>query len=287
MMKLSYILAQLCTKKWLSKIIILVMIAYIFVLAFAIFIKGDPKVITFWNIENGQFIEQPKEAHNDLGKKYWQIYYDIFPQDIIDKYIVSFALISDGPDGDLATVFLKNEKLNKDWVISIDPIDNDLTNYDSQYIDSYLETFVHEFAHIISLNYDQVNPQENTNYKGYVNEEGYARKNSYIDLFFNSFWNGKIWHDWDTAYNYASDEERSLAIEELYHNNINNFVTEYAAENPEEDFAESFMYFILKDKPLGYITKEQKILFFYQFPEFIQYRNHIRKQIRIYKQSLR
>lgn len=255
-------------------------------LCYFLFYQNDQKVIAFWDIQDGQFIDKNSEPENDLGKSYWEIYYDIFPQEVVNRYIVSFALISDGIDGDLATVFLKDEKSNKDWVISIDPADTDLTNHNPEYIDSYLETFVHEFAHIISLNYDQVNPIENVDYKGYVNEEGYARKNSYIDLFFNRFWQGKIWQDWDTAYNFASEDERSLAIEELYHNNINNFVTEYAAENPEEDFAETFMFFILKDKPLGYVTKEQKILFFYQFPEFVRYRNHIRKQMTAYKQSL-
>lgn len=285
-MKYPHFIRRFCTKKQLSQIVIFIMIAYIFGLALSFFIRDNPRILAFWDIENGQFIEKSKEKKNDLGKSYWQIYYDIFPQDVIRRYIVSFALISDGPNGDLATVFLKDEKSNKDWVISIDPADTDLTNHNKEYINSYLETFVHEFAHIISLNYDQVNPVENPDYKGYVNAEGYARKGSYIDLFFNRFWGGKIWQDWDTAYNYASDEERSLAIEELFHNNINNFVTEYAAENPEEDFAESFMYFVLKEQPLGYTTKEQKILFFYQFPEFVRYRNHIRKQITTYKQSL-
>lgn len=285
-MKFKNIIARHAAKKQIEKIVTLMVIIAIFGLAIFFFTKKDINIIAFWDIENGQFIDKPNEAKNDLGKEYWTIYYNIFPQDIIDRYIVSFALMSDGIDGDLATVFLKDEKSNKDWVISIDPADTDLNNHNEEYIDSYLDTFVHEFAHIISLNYNQVNPVENSNYKGYVNEEGYARKNSYIDLFFTRFWQGKIWQDWDTAYNYASDEERSLAIEELYHNNINNFVTGYAAENPEEDFAETFMFFVLKDKPLGYDTKEQKILFFYQFPEFVRYRNHIRKQITAYKQSL-
>ncbi|MFV0321374.1 MAG: hypothetical protein ACK5LE_03215 [Alphaproteobacteria bacterium] len=287
MMKLNNIINRYSVKKQIEKIATLMVIIGIFGLAIFFFTKKNLDVIAFWDIKDGQFIEKPNEPKNDLGKQYWGIYYDIFPQDVIDRYIVSFALISDGIDGDLATVFLKDEKTNKDWVISIDPADTDLNNHNAQYIDSYLETFVHEFAHIISLNYDQVSPTENANYKGYANEEGFARKNSYIDLFFMGFWQGKIWQDWDTAYNYASEEERSLAIEELYHNNINNFVTGYAAENPEEDFAETFMFFILKDKPLGYVTKEQKILFFYQFPEFVRYRNHIREQIATYKQSIK
>lgn len=191
-MKLHNIISRYRTKKWAEKIATIGVIIAIFGFAIFFFTKNDQKVIAFWDIQDGQFIDKNSEPENDLGKSYWEIYYDIFPQEVVNRYIVSFALISDGIDGDLATVFLKDEKSNKDWVISIDPADTDLTNHNPEYIDSYLETFVHEFAHIISLNYDQVNPIENVDYKGYVNEEGYARKNSYIDLFFNRFWQGKL-----------------------------------------------------------------------------------------------
>jgi hypothetical protein len=60
-------------------------------------------------------------------------------------------------------------------------------------------------------------------------------------------------------------------------------VTEYAASNPDEDFAESFTVFVLKEKPtkptVNFIHKDQKILFFYDFPELVEMRDFIRSNL--------
>ena len=60
-------------------------------------------------------------------------------------------------------------------------------------------------------------------------------------------------------------------------------MTEYAATNPSEDFAESFMVFVLKEKPAkstaDFIHKDQKILFFYDFPELVEIRDFIRNNL--------
>lgn len=273
-------------KKYFKHLLMITIFITSAALSFWYFKKDDSKVIGIWNIENGQLIENNKNMDNMLARQYWDVFYSLFPKHIINQYVVYFSLMTDGLDGDLGSVFQKDKELKK-WGIDIDIADMDLTNIDEAYVDDYIHTFIHEFGHIISLNHDQVNPIENKNYKGYVNDEGYARKNSYIDLFFNEFWKDQIWKEWDTAYNHDTTEDRSLAIEALYHNNINSFITEYASENPEEDFAESFVFFVMNDKPKGEVIKEEKILFFYQFPELIEYRLYIREQISTYKQGLR
>ena len=56
-------------------------------------------------------------------------------------------------------------------------------------------------------------------------------------------------------------------------------MTEYAATNPSEDFAESFMVFVLKEKPTKSTIADQKILFFYDFPELVEMRDFIRSNL--------
>jgi hypothetical protein len=60
-------------------------------------------------------------------------------------------------------------------------------------------------------------------------------------------------------------------------------VTEYAASNPSEDLAESFTAFVLQEKPtkstVGFIHSDQKILFFYDFPELVEIRDFIRSNL--------
>ena len=56
-------------------------------------------------------------------------------------------------------------------------------------------------------------------------------------------------------------------------------MTEYAASNPDEDFAESFVAFVLKEKPTKSTTVDQKIRFFYDFPELVEMRDFIRSNL--------
>jgi len=45
--------------------------------------------------------------------------------------------------------------------------------------------------------------------------------------------------------------------------------------HPAEDIAESFTYFVFTPKPTGNSIKEQKIAFFYEYPELVKLRSDI------------
>ena len=84
-------------------------------------------------------------------------------------------------------------------------------------------------------------------------EEGCLRNNSYFLAFHDAFWsNGSA--------GYAPEY----------------FVTEYAAADAAEDIAESFAVFVLNPKPVGDTVREQKVRFFYQYPELTEIRNEMR-----------
>ena len=101
---------------------------------------------------------------------------------------------------------------------------------------------------------------------------------SYLNLFFQKFWTG-IYSDFKWFYEF-DDYDKFLDHNALiYQKHKNQFVTEYAASNPDEDFAESFMEFVLKEKPTKSTIADQKIRFFYDFPELIEMRDFIRSNL--------
>lgn len=56
----------------------------------------------------------------------------------------------------------------------------------------------------------------------------------------------------------------------------NEFVSEYAATNIGEDLAETWAYFVLRAKPTGNAVKDQKVRYFYDFPELVTMRDRLR-----------
>lgn len=125
-------------------------------------------------------------------------------------------------------------------------------------------TFLHEYAHIVTNDESQVDHDKS---KGrceklkryYVNvktSKGCARDGSYITAFVEKFWDKSADKDGD------------------------NFVTQYAAKHPLEDIAESFTNFILEQKPTDTTRiRDEKIAFFYSYPELVALRNQIRSRI--------
>ncbi len=78
---------------------------------------------------------------------------------------------------------------------------------------------------------------------------------------------------------YSSELESDEAMNQFYEKNKSKFITEYAMTNPEEDIAESFMRFIVDEKPKGDTMAEEKIRFFYQFDELVELRKEMREKL--------
>ncbi|MCG8577593.1 MAG: hypothetical protein MI810_22120 [Flavobacteriales bacterium] len=243
-----------------------------------------------WKIKHGAFDQAPQNSLDTLAEQYWDVFYTIFPHEKIDKYIVSLRLITDGVNGDLGGLNQLDASLKR-WELDIDTADMNLNSRDSLHINEYLFTLVHEFGHLISLNIEQMKPTNDryqNDKKGYLTSEGYARKGGYLDAFVKEFWTGKLMEDWTRVDELYNTNEWVDSIYQFYLNYPDNFVTDYAAENPEEDLAESWSFFIFKFK--GRVStetiKDRKMSFFYQYPELVAYRKHIRTNIHIYTHKL-
>lgn len=233
-----------------------------------------------WSINNGKLV--PKI--NPLDTKahaYWAHIQDILPNSLLDKYIVSFKLFSDGADEDLGGL-APLDRFNQTWEMDIDTTDFNLKNLDSLHILQYTHTIIHEFGHLLTLNPTQVtitNDKWQDDSLGYLTQEGYANKDGYLGLFVKTFWKEQLLDEWDNIQRTKIESIKVNRLYDFYLNHQSEFVSDYAAESPEEDIAESWTYFILAEKPKGTEIRHQKVLFFYDFVELTDYRKEIREKL--------
>ena len=199
--------------------------------------------------------------------------------------LAEYSVVTDGEGNILASVAqtLYDPAL---WSLEIDIRDSD-DKLNLTY------TLIHEYAHLLTLGPDQVtpseavfnNPDDDDIYHDEVSAcpdyfpgEGCSRSNSYINVFFNTFW-ADIHEEWQDINLIEDDNAYYEALDDFYYKYEERFVTNYAATNPEEDIAEAFTFFVLSPRPSGETMAEKKILFFYDYPELVGLRDEITKGI--------
>ena len=263
----------------------LIIISFFVMFSFFNYSSNDEN-IGAWNISNGRFIKNYTK-NDDLAALHWKTFYDIFPKPIVKKYIKKLVLISDGLDEKTGALGALNERNDK-WQLVIDTIDVNFRTKNKKRLRESVYTLVHEFGHLLTLNSTQIRPTNKISQEEgepYLTIEGESYKNSYLNKFVSLFWKGKLLEKWDVI------KERHCFTEEscveklfgLYRENFSDFVTNYAAESPEEDIVESWTFFVLKKKIKHPKTiAQKKINFFYQFPELVEYRRQIRVNTRLY-----
>jgi hypothetical protein len=159
-------------------------------------------------------------------------------------------------------------------------------------------TTIHEYGHIVTSDTDQIDvdselinsfTDENFDelfqikselcYPNILVSDGCAKSTSYVNLFYQKFWIDII-SQWDEIQYIEDDEEFYEQSDIFYEKYENRFLTVYASTNIDEDIAESWTAFVLRDKPIDAVDmSEQKILFFHDFPELIDLREHIRNEL--------
>jgi len=122
------------------------------------------------------------------------------------------------------------------------------------------ELMVHEFAHIFSL--DQAFRERATarDCHPYFTDTLCYGSDSYLGQFIDTFWSNQMLDDLQSA-----QSESRFDQADFYDRYESQFVSEYAATDPAEDFAESFTQYVYGEMaPRGSIA-DQKIEFFDQF----------------------
>lgn len=220
------------------------------------------------------------EAHVDI----WDMFKYIIPEK--EREMLSgFTIFTDGNEELLAQVEPYDEDVHS-WILGVDVMDAD---------ESFIlkTTLLHEYAHLLTLRKDQMDMNEDVLFAYeddpihgtalaacdyyFVEWMGCTKENSYLHQFYLEFWTDIIddWNDRDIV----NDEEEADFFYEDYEDQ---FVTGYAVTSPDEDIAEVWPYFILFPHPEGEELWEQKILFFYQYPEQVKLRAEVLSRLLSY-----
>jgi len=243
--------------------------------------------IALFDVKDGKInlsqdsIRKESEIGRDNIKKYQKIWGEIVkivPKEFINK-ISKFEVNTDGIDNVLAYVKPENMDLSK-WRIAVDL--KDAYDEDENYLKEFKETLVHELAHLITLNKDQMKDLKSEMSTTYTVEEGTLKNNSYLNIFYNKFWTDRIKEHTKLLSDVQYDEmEKQDKLLDFYEKYKDEFVSDYSATNPPEDIAESFRCFVIEDKPKNDSIRNKKVLFFYDFNEFVEYRNQIRSALNL------
>jgi hypothetical protein len=210
----------------------------------------------------------------------WTYFTSLIPEEE-RSFITEYNITTDGADNTLAA-FTQTQNDPNNWSLEVDILDIKDTR-------SLTFTLVHEFGHLLTLNADQVppslevfnNPDDQSVLESevaacpqYFPGEGCSTSSSYINAWYNRFWLD-IHDEWSTINNETDEDTRSQQLDDFYSKYQDQFVTSYAVTTPEEDIAESWAFFVLSPKPQGDSIADQKILFFYEYPELVQLRETI------------
>jgi hypothetical protein len=274
-------------------------------------VDGD----TISNPQNHKVPDELKKfvGNEEKNKEIWELFTNIIPFEI-RKYVKQYQVSTDGMFGAGATVD-RIKRSPTDWIINIDIqdayIDNKLN------LKLLTATLIHELGHILTLNTTQIDFEAflyfNRDKAGdeiyderladskdecspnYFPMEGCTKADSYFNLFYQDFWADSFEEHQEYINDFIAEalienpdlsnedfaEVQGAAVDDVFIENSDDFVSPYSATNPGEDIAESWTHFILQDKPDASAEEisEKKILFFYQFPELVEYRQQIRDAI--------
>jgi hypothetical protein len=214
----------------------------------------------------------------------WDYFVSIIPAKE-RELVTEFSIFTDGRGNHLAAVSpIFSDP--KQWRLQVDILDSE-SYYDLTY------TLIHEQGHLLTLNSEQVPPsdaifkfpenktvyqQEADACSQYFSGEGCSEPDSYINQFFIRFW-PYIYAEWEQIDLEEDEDTRNALLEDFYEVHQDQFLSDYAATSPAEDIAEAWAFFVLSPKPELNSIANEKILFFYEYPELVELRTQILKQL--------
>lgn len=227
---------------------------------------------------------QDEQKDSALQNEAWQVFTELIPA--ADRQMVTqFNVFTDGYSNTLAAVDQSKQDAAQ-WMLEVDIADLEDKN-------ALIFTMIHEYAHLLTLNASQVEPdaeivndpfnlelqkEKAAACPNYFPGNGCSYADSYIHAFYNRFWL-EVADEWQQvdALQYGTDDFVPYynALYDFYKTHADQFVGDYAVTHPAEDIAESFTHFVFSPKPLGNSIKEQKLAFFYEYPELVQLREDI------------
>lgn len=204
----------------------------------------------------------------------WKKILTLLPHDYLRQHVTQFYLFTDGAADTLAYVSKTNND-SKSWTLAVDR--TDYRFFKDIYFNS---TIIHEFAHILALEDGQLRAYH-WRCDNFSNLDGCFKADSYINHWYLKFWAGNMAEKHRLALTSTKKSERDKALVQFYDANSDSFVSEYASTNAVEDFAESFVHYVLSEEVVNEdVVYSQKTRFFNRFPELVDVRDHIRSTLK-------
>ena len=225
---------------------------------------------------------------SDLHSRLWSITRALIP-DADELRIERFIVAQDGRTDTLAFVASLDDT-GQGWEYGINLVDLNLI--DRTVFEELLSTIVHEYAHILTLNETQVDydavllaaytdmEMSDAEYDALVEQveadcsqaigifdgEVCFRPGSHLYAFHRVFWDGYGENALERGFDGSLFSDHGL-----------DFVNDYAATSPTEDFAESFSAWLLREHEAFMITEqvEAKFDFFEGRPDLVAVRDQI------------
>ena len=207
---------------------------------------------TMYLVRDGQlFAIGSDESFENADVHLFELFKAIVGAEVVDTYVREWRVF-ENESNDLGG-FVELMAGTEDWIVGVNRESFDIS--DLQSVKSFANLFVHEYAHILLFE-----------------REGMAT------AFEDTFWTAAdLRHE--SAVNSASERNRFSVLRRYYQENESRFVSDYATMNPDEDLAETFVSFVREAKPTGKTLRDQKILFFYTYPDFVVLRSELRTNL--------
>jgi hypothetical protein len=216
-------------------------------------------------------ISTPDDTNNILDREhreYFERMFALYP-DRYDGYIGRVG-VYDAESSDFDAFVETLPPLHEKWLYAVS--ERMLEDIES---DWNTELIIHELAHIVSYEVPGGAARMiGQNCASYFDQSGCPVDDSYLDQYVDAFWDTS---DLRRVTYFVGQNDGYETAYEYYDEHKTEYVSEYATIAPEEDFAESFRYFMLEEIPTGKLAK-QKVAFFGQFGELLSMQREIREE---------
>ncbi|QNO38566.1 NADH:ubiquinone oxidoreductase subunit 4 (chain M) [Protaetiibacter sp. SSC-01] len=196
-----------------------------------------------------------------LTAEIWELFTRIATPEATSASLVQFR-VGDAPDSDTLAYVYQDESDPSLWILAA----NLATSEDRT---DLIATLVHEYAHILSLAVDELDPAGECPDEQRL-WEGCPLPGSVLEAFRAEFWAG---------YGDEIPGEDQDEIDAFYEAYEDDFVSDYAASNVVEDFAETFMTWVVEDVTEGSGTVADKFAFLDGVPWLVEERDRIRVEL--------
>ncbi|MDD3144833.1 MAG: hypothetical protein PHV23_01855 [Candidatus Gracilibacteria bacterium] len=234
---------------------------------------------------NGDSLTLMSGVEDPTHKEIWSLYTKAIPSYFREN--VKYFNVTNEPENSVDASVFRDSNNPLDWHIHVNRASyfDEKGNLDK----AKVHTLIHEFTHVMTLGDDQIDEASDDfddamlaefkdSCKTFYLDEGCLEKGSYLEKFMTKFWSKD-----DIAKSAELGGAESFnkeGAESLYTGRDTEFVTEYAATSSVEDIAESFGFFVLSPKPTGATIADQKMLFFYNYPNLVKVRDVIRNRLK-------